>query len=271
MVLGFSGWMDGGDASTGTVEYLIGKLGAEVFAEIEPSEFYLYNFPGPMEVAALFRPHTKIAEGKIVDFQEPTSRFYYDSDTDLILFVGKEPNFRWKEYAACVLGVATQFNVRQLFFVGSVASTVPHTREPRFLCSVSRGRLRGLLQKYGVQPSDYEGPASFVTYLIVQARQRGLEMTSLVAEIPAYVQGRNVRSIEAVSRKLLAVLGVSIDLDELRAQSLEFAKRLDEVVRGRPELAELIRKIEKDYDKEVLDSQMAELKAWFEKQDIRLD
>ena len=57
LLLGFSGWMDGGGVSTGTVECLIDKLGARKFAEVRPEGFYIYSFPGPMEMTALFRPH----------------------------------------------------------------------------------------------------------------------------------------------------------------------------------------------------------------------
>ncbi|MHC4542274.1 MAG: hypothetical protein ACYS74_21225 [Planctomycetota bacterium] len=46
LLLGFSGWMDGGDVSTGTVKCLIEKFGAERFAEIAPTGFYIYSFPG---------------------------------------------------------------------------------------------------------------------------------------------------------------------------------------------------------------------------------
>ncbi|HEX41066.1 MAG TPA: PAC2 family protein, partial [Phycisphaerales bacterium] len=58
LLVGFSGWMDGGEVSTGTVRYLIDRLDAEKFAEIDPEGFYIYSFPGLMEVTALFRPHT---------------------------------------------------------------------------------------------------------------------------------------------------------------------------------------------------------------------
>ena len=43
MIIGFSGWMDGGDVSTGTIEYLKNKLKANKFAEINPGEFYIFN------------------------------------------------------------------------------------------------------------------------------------------------------------------------------------------------------------------------------------
>ena len=71
LLLGFSGWMDGGEVSTGTVKYLIEKLGAERFAEIDAEAFYIYNFPGAMELTALFRPHGKIKDGLLGEALEP--------------------------------------------------------------------------------------------------------------------------------------------------------------------------------------------------------
>ena len=57
LVLSFSGWMDGGDVSTGTVQRLVDLLEAPSVADIDPEPYYLYNFPGSMEITALFRPH----------------------------------------------------------------------------------------------------------------------------------------------------------------------------------------------------------------------
>ena len=39
-------------------------------------------------------------------------------------------------------------------------------------------------------------------------------MAALVAEIPAYVQGRNPKCIEAVTRRLAGILGLQVRLDE---------------------------------------------------------
>ena len=79
LLLGFSGWMDGGNVSTGTIKCLVEKLGAEKFAEINPEGFYIYNFPGMMEVTALFRPHTKIRDGLIKSFDMPKNEFFSNS------------------------------------------------------------------------------------------------------------------------------------------------------------------------------------------------
>lgn len=271
MILGLSGWMDGGDVSTGTIECLVRKLEADVLADIQPEGFYLYSFPGSMEMSAMLRPFCRIEDGLIREFRPPSNTFYYDEANGVILFEGKEPNFRWREYADCVFAVASQFQVREMYFIGSVAGVVPHTRGPRLFCSVSEEALKERMEGLGVRFSDYAGPASVVTFLTTVATARHVPMTTLVAEIPAYIQGRNPRCIEAVIKHLAALLGLPVQLDDLRSISDAFGKRLDELVTKRPELAELIEKLESDYDSEIFDTQMGDLKSWLQEQGIRLD
>jgi proteasome assembly chaperone (PAC2) family protein len=225
-------------------------------------------------VSSLFRPHTQIDDGLITSYEEPANRFYCCEEANLVLFQGKEPNLHWGEFAECLFSLGAEFGVTMFHFVGSVAGAVPHTKAPRFFGAVSEELLVPTLQEHGLHPSNYEGPASFVTYLMTCAQNRGVPMTTLVTEIPAYLQGRNTKCIEAATRKLAAILDLPISFDELESMSGEFEARLDEAVRERPELAELVRKMEEDYDQEAQEAQETEmpgLKDWFEKQDIRLD
>ncbi len=271
LLLGFSGWMNGGEASTGTLKYLRRQLKAQDFAQIEPEGFYIYSFPGSMEISALFRPHTKIKEGLIDNFQVPKNIFSCAESSELIIFSGKEPHCHWEAYAECIFSLCSKFGVKTIYFIGSVAGLVPHTREPRVYCSVSHKELKDGLEQYGVRFSDYEGPASIVTYLTKSCPQRGLNMVSLVAEIPAYVQGHNPKCIERLARRLAGMLGLKLHLDDLRASSEEFEKKLNDVIQHQPELAKSILKLEEDYDNEVFDSEMGDLKSWLEQQGIRLD
>ncbi len=271
LLLGFSGWMDGGEVSTGTVKYFIEKLRAEKLADIEPEGFYINNFPGSMEMTALFRPHTKIKDGLITSLETTTNAFFCNQKQNLILFLGKEPNLRWQEFADCVFSLCSEFGVRMIYFIGSVAGLVPHTREPRILCSASDAKLKETFQQYGVKFTSYEGPASIVTYLTANAGKEGLNMASLVATIPAYVQGNNPKCIEAVIRRLASILGLQIKLDDLRDISDEFEKKLSDVVQEQPELTSNIRKLEENYDNEIFDSEMGDLKKWLEQQGVRLD
>jgi proteasome assembly chaperone (PAC2) family protein len=96
-------------------------------------------------------------------------------------------------------------------------------------------------------------------------------MVNLVATIPAYVQGKNPKCIEAVTRRLAGMLDLEIDLDDLGAISDEFEKKLNDVVQEQPELEANIRKLEEDYDNEIFNNEMGDLKKWLEQQGIRTD
>jgi proteasome assembly chaperone (PAC2) family protein len=271
MILAFSGWMDGGNVSTGTVEWLGKALDARRIAHIEPEGFYIYNFPGSMDISALFRPNACIKGGLITAYEPPENVFYCVEESELMLFRGKEPNYNWGDFADCVFAFASQAGVSNLYFVGSFGGTVPHTREPRLWSTVSDARLKPGLEHFGVRFTDYDGPASFATHLLAHAAERGQRMTSVAAEIPAYVEGANFKSIEAVVRKLVAILGLHVNLDDLRSLSTAWEERLSQVLTEKPDLAAHIRKLEEDYDNDVFDTQMGDLKDWLQQRGVRLD
>jgi len=253
LVLAFSGWMDGGDVSTGTVERLVHLLSAEPIAEIDPEPFYIYNFPGSMEIAALFRPHIEIEDGLLKTIDMPTNTFYTHDEANLILFVGKEPNLRWRAFGDCIFGFARKVGVSRILFVGSFGGSVPHTREPRLFVTCSDADLLPEMEKYGVRRTGYEGPGSFTSYLMTQAESAGIEMASLVAEIPGYLQGTNPLSIEAVTRRLAKILKLPLALDSLRTASTEWEMQVSSAIEENGEFAEKVRSLEEEYDNELLE------------------
>ena len=252
LVLAFNGWMDGGDVSTGTVRRLVDLVEAQPFAEIDPEPFYLYNFPGSMDIASLFRPGIKVEDGLVKAVEMPASTFYYHAPANLVLFLGKEPNMHWREFGDCVIETARRAGVRRVLFVGSFGGTVPHTREPRLFVTCSDARMLPEMERYGLRRTGYEGPGSFSTYLMTRAGPADLEMTSLVAEIPGYLQGRNPLCIEAVTRRLAKILRLPLDLGALRSESTEWELEVSRVVGKDKEMAKTVRRLEEAYDNELL-------------------
>ena len=252
MLLALAGWMDGGLVSTGTVKgFMDGRSLVEV-GQIDPDPFYIYNFPGSMEVAALFRPEVKMDDGMILEFDVPTNTIHADPAANLVFFIGKEPNLRWQGFADAIFEVANSLGVSRIIFMGSFGGTVPHTREPRMFASVSHPHLRTLLKEHGLRFSDYEGPSSFATMLLSQSAARGIEMFSLVSEIPGYLQGLNPLSIEAVTRRLSRILNVQVDMDMLRRASNDWEVQVSHAVEKDQELADTVRKLEEQYDNELI-------------------
>lgn len=271
MVIALDGWMDGGEVSTGTVGWLIDQLGANDIARMAPDPFYLVNFPGSMEVTAMFRPHVDITDGVISEYQEPTNTFFASAEHNLILFQGEEPNNAWQLYTDCVFHVAKEVGVHSVYFIGSFGGVVPHTRGPRLFATVSDPEIKPGLEALGIKFSNYEGPASVATHLLTHAADAGLIMTNLSAEIPAYIEGINAKSIEAVARKLAVILDLSLDFDKLRKTSDRWERKLNIAVAKKEELLEHIQKLEEDYDHEVFDTQMGDLKDFLKKQGVRVD
>jgi predicted ATP-grasp superfamily ATP-dependent carboligase len=254
LVLALTGWMDGGDVSTGTVGRLVDLLKAKRIAEIDPEPFYIYNFPGSMEVAAIFRPNVVIEAGRIRSIEMPSNTFYAAEEPRLVLFIGKEPNLRWRTFGECIVSLARQADIARILFVGSFGGLVPHTREPRLYVSCSDPHRLPEMRQYGLRPSNYEGPGSFTSYLMTQAESAGLEMISLVAEIPSYLQGTNPLSIEAVTRRLAKILKLPLDLDSLRAASTAWELKVTSAVEEDRNLAKTVRALEEAYDNELLES-----------------
>ncbi len=259
LVLAFTGWMDGGDVSTGTVHRLLELTDAQPFADIDPDPFFIYNVPGSMEVASLFRPPITVKDGLIETVDMPAATFYCHEPENLLLFVGKEPNLKWRLFGDCIFQLARQADVRRILFVGSYGGSVPHTREPRLYVSCSNERLLREIRKYGVGLANYEGPGSFTSYLMVQAPAEGVEMVSLVVEIPSYLQGANLSSIAAVTRRLAKILKLPLDLDSLRAASTRWELEISSAVEKNEELAAQVRQLEEAYDEELLQQEADEL------------
>lgn len=258
LLLALSGWMDGGLVSTGTVRRMMDGRDIRQIAHIDPDPFYICQFPGSMEVAALFRPAAKYEQGMVTELKMPENIFAADPSANLVFFLGQEPHVRWQAFGDCIFDLALQAGVTRIIFIGSFGGGVPHTREPRLYGSVSHKRLRKLLTTHGIRMSDYEGPASFSTLLLAQAPARKLEMLGLVAEIPGYLEGLNPLSIEAVTRRLAALLNQPVDLNALRSASNEWEVQVSEAVEKDDKLASTVRKLEEQYDNELIGVETAD-------------
>jgi proteasome assembly chaperone (PAC2) family protein len=191
-------------------------------------------------------------QGIVKELDLPQNLFHHDESEKLIFFLGREPNLRWQEFADCIFAFARQAGIERIYFMGSFGGAVPHTRQPRMFASVSHAGLRPLMRKHGFDFTDYHGPSSFATTLLSQCPEHDIEMMNLVCEIPGYLQGANPPSIEAVTRKLAHLLNLQVDLDALRRASDEWEIQVTQAVEKDTELAETVRKLEEQYDNELI-------------------
>ena len=252
LVCGISGWVDGGEAATGTTRYLVKKLKAKRFAEIPIDRFHIFQVPGQLTL----RPQIKIEDGLLKEHVFPKNQFFYwlnpNADNDLILFLGTEPNLNWEEYAEAILRIAEEFAVVRIYLLGGVLDKTPHTREPGVSCACSSEPLNEEMQKYGMQLSNYEGPGRFGTTLLYICQQKQVPMVSITARATYYpefniVIPRNPKSIRAVIRRLNSLLRLSLDFSDLDREAEEFEAKLNFMASHNPEFLTYIEELEKEF------------------------
>ncbi len=252
MVCGISGWVDGGEAATGSIQYLVRKLGAKRFAEIPINRFHIFQMPGQLSL----RPHIKIEDGILKEHRFPQNQFFYwvnpDADNDLILFLGTEPNLNWEEYADAILGVAEELAVIRIYLLGGVLDKTPHTREPGVSCACSSDQLKEEMRKYSMQFSDYEGPGSFSTTLLRICQDRRGQMVSLTTRATYYpefdiVIPHNPKAIRAVVSRLNHLLCLNLDISDLDKQAEEFEAKLNFMASQNPLFQTYVEELEKNF------------------------
>jgi hypothetical protein len=108
------------------------------------------------------------------------------------------------------------------------------------------------MTQYAVRRGAYEGPGSFSSYLMTRAPAAGLQMASLAAEIPSYLQGPNPVCIEAVTRRLAKILRLPLDLAPLRAASTRWELAVTEAIDKDEDLAGKVRELEEAYDNDLI-------------------
>ncbi len=249
LVIGFEGWPDAGRVSSGVVGYLRDKLDAMRLAEIKPDAFYIFQSPG----VKLKRPVTDIQDGQVTALSLPATTFWFyknkKSAHDLIISLGREPELRWNEYVDLILDLAQNLGVARIYAIGGTYDIVPHTIEPIMAAALSAPGLEAEMREYGIQLINYRGSSSIHTVLLLSARERGVEVIGLWGYVPHYVQVANTKVCYAVLNKLVKMLGLALNLEDIKRDSGYLDEKIDKAVEQKPELRDYVRRLEAEYGK----------------------
>jgi len=249
IMVGLKGWLNAGEVSTGSIDYLRRKLDARPFAYIEPAGFYIYQIPSSTAEQSM-RPQVKIKEGLVKKLDLPRNEFFFwksGAAHDLILFLGVEPNLDWPAYAQAILNVARQFQAPRIYSLGGIFDQVPHTRKTRIVATISHPQLKDELKTFA-RFTDYEGPSSFNTILLSIAREQGIEMAGISARTPLYIQDLNAKACYDLLRNVITSAGFGIDLRDLREAGETLVGMMDRAFSQNATALEQLKKLEEQFD-----------------------
>jgi len=241
VVAAFEGWNDAGDGASGAVRALIEAWDADPFADIDPEEFYDFTAT---------RPLVRLVEGKTRAIEWPANTFSAatidGADVDVVLLLGHEPGLKWRTFCEQVVEVVRAIDARMVVTLGALLAEVPHTRPVRVIGTAEDD---GLIQRLRLRRSTYEGPTGIVGTLHDALRSRGVPSVSLWAAVPTYVSGPSSPTAAlALVRRVVDLLGVPFDQSELEQESIDYARRLDEIVADDADLREFLARLESIYD-----------------------
>lgn len=240
LILAFGGWNDAAESATTAVRFLGQAWAGEVFARIDPEDFYHFG---------LSRPYVRFKTGSKSEREIvwPATEFSLcrapSLDRDVIVGVAIEPHLRWRTYCNAVLALARQCGASLVLTLGALLAEVPHTKPVRLVGGAYDPELAARL---GIRPTRYEGPTGIVGVLNTMCRDQDIPTASLWANVPHYISGiENPKAALALVRRVLTLLNAEVDLSELEEATRQFDQNLAEIVSQNAKIAEYVRKLER--------------------------
>lgn len=245
MVVAFGGWADAAEATTRALRFLNRTLATQKVAEISPEDFYDFTST---------RPRTLLDDDGERYISWPSNDFYAhvpdDGSPGLLLFSGTEPNLKWTTYCETIIATADRYGVELMVTLGSLFNAVPHTR-PFPVSSIvsSRERLEDRVKAVGAFESPYQGSTAIHTVLADMCRQRGLDHVSLWGHGPHYLPSMpNPKLSHTLLDKVRKLLGIQLDLEDLRRAGERFEQKATESIADNSEIVQYVRRLEEAFD-----------------------
>ena len=237
LVMSFEGWNDAGEAASAALRFIDQAIQSVPLAEIDGEEFIDYT---------VHRPTIRMTDDEKQIVEWPLTEFRYgsvDATRELVVGLGVEPHLHWHRFVELVAELASRLRIRQVVLLGAYVADVVYSRPVGVTGFASRP---GLLSELGVLPSRYEGPTGIVGVLADRLRCDGVEVASLWAGLPHYINATpNPRGALALVQKLTELLGIKLDDEPLRSEAAAFEQRISNLVAADPELNEYVRQLKR--------------------------
>jgi proteasome assembly chaperone (PAC2) family protein len=232
-VMAFGGWIDGSWAATNAVRYLLERMVAPRVAELDPEPFYSFTDTRPRVVL----PGGGRREVRWRQGRWHAARTTDECDHDLVLFIGPEPNLRWRTFTDVFLDVLQKVGTEALLTMGTVLAPMHYRRRVPIRGWATNQEWRARLRQYGIMRNTYEGPTGIATVVSLAAQERGMPAMVLTASTPSYLASNaNPKTSLGLLRAVSSLLDVSLPLTSLEQAAQAFDRQVDQYLDGQPEL-----------------------------------
>ena len=235
LIAAFDGWIDAAGAATACANHV--AEGGEVVASFDVDSLNDYRAR---------RPVLDVVDGVLARMQWPDIllRHVRVGGRDVLVLVGPEPDYKWKQLGDDVLELARRLGVVEWISLGAIPAAVPHTRPVPVLATASRDA--------SLRDGEQQGPGGILR--VPAAALSAVEMTVAGAGIPAvgyYAQVPHYIGASTFAPATLALLqhlerrlGVTIPLGTLGDDAVAQRQRLDAAIAEDEDSKEYLARLE---------------------------
>jgi len=179
----------------------------------------------------------------------PGGRLFAHNDPsrehDIVLYLGPEPQLRWKTFTSEFLQVCRHLQVSEVLLIGAFLANIPHSATVPISGFASHPELMERLSELGVRDSRYEGPTGIVGVLQDAFRQAEIPNVGLWAAAPHYLAATpNIKVTAALLTYLNTFLGTELDLRDIQSDAVRFDEQITTLVERDPEARAYVHKLE---------------------------
>jgi len=239
LVEGLDGFIDAGGAKRIAAAALL-ERDSRIVARFDVDQLFDYRARRP---AMLF------VDDHWESYADPELALHLVTDavgSPFLVLAGPEPDVQWERFSAAVRLLVEQFGVRLTVGMGAIPMAVPHTRPLGVIVHGSRPELVA-----GQEPwvNTVQVPASAGHLLEYRLGTAGHDALGFAVHVPHYLAQTDYPA--AAARLLESVAeasGLVLPTPALQEQARETGAAIDAHVAEAPEVAEVVRALEGQYD-----------------------
>ena len=239
LVVAFEGWNDAGEAASTAVSTLRDQLGLVTIIEVEPEDYFDYQFNRPVIGFDDNGDRVLTWPGAALSGAE-------DRSEGIHVLLGTEPSRGWKAFAEEALDAISVAGIERIVFLGAMLADVPHTRPISVFASSENASVR---DRFDLERSSYEGPVGIISVLADAAERAGIPTVSIWASVPHYVHNApSPKATLALIERLEDFIDVTVERGSLVEDADAWEKGIDALASDDDDMSAYIEQLEQARD-----------------------
>jgi predicted ATP-grasp superfamily ATP-dependent carboligase len=240
LVHALGGFVDAGQAGRLAADHLLATLPHRVIVRFDVDQLYDYRAR---------RPVMTFVEDHWESYDSPRLEISLVEDsagTGFLMLTGPEPDVQWERFTSAVRLLVERFEVRLTVGVHAIPMAVPHTRPVGVTAHATRPELVA-----GAEPwvSRVQVPGHMAGLLEFRLGQAGFDAAGYAVHVPHYLaQAEYPDAAAGLVDSVAQVSGLRLPVGELRSAGEQVRAAVEAQVAEQPEVAEVVRALEEQYD-----------------------